>query len=124
MSHKPSHLLLLKTLYGPQESVTKDMVAKAIERMSEAEQVEFSNLQHRVGNLWVELQAELEQGLNDMADDFPDEADPRKWKVADWFTFDCAVEGHRFAKLYRTMAMGQPNLHLVWNEIESRLDSK
>lgn len=121
MTHKPSHLLLLKTLYGPQESVNKTMVANAIARMSEAEQVEFANFQHRVGNMWVELQEELEVGLNLMADDFPDEADPRKWKVADWFTFDTAVEGHKFANLYRTMAMCQPNLHLVWAELESRL---
>lgn len=116
------HLTLLKLMYDPKSGKQElESLAKAREEMSETEQVEFSNFQHKVGNLWVELQDELNQGLEDMADAFPDETDPRKWEPADWVTFGVAVFGHKYEDLYTTMAKQEPNLHLVWEEIEARL---
>lgn len=96
-------------------------VGKAQQDFTETEQVEFNDFQHKVGNIFLELKDELDKGLDDLADAFPEETDPRKWDGQDWQMFHAAVEDHRFEEIYTTYAKQKPNLHLMWEEIESRL---
>lgn len=122
MKNKAKYVAMLKVLYagnaGKQEL---EAVSKAIAELTETEQVEFNNFQHTVGEHFLKVREELDEGLEVMADEFPEETDPRKWDVGDWYLFDVAVAGHKYEHLYRTYAMQQPNIHLVWKEIESRL---
>lgn len=120
-SSEQKYLLLLKTLYGGATKAELDAVGKAIAELSETEQVDFNNFQHKVGEIFLKIQEELDQGLTDMADDFPDETDPRKWDGDDFVKFSVAIDGHKFEDLYRTYALQQPNIHLMWKEIETRL---
>lgn len=116
------YLLLLKTMYDPTAGKQElAAVGKAIAELSETEQVDFNNFQHKVGEVFLQIQADLDKGLEEMADDFPDETDPRKWDVGDWMRFGMAIEGHKFQEFYSTYANQQPNLHLVWKEITDRL---
>ena len=116
------HLTLLKVMYdttaGQQEMLA---VGKALSEMTETEQQEFYDFQHVVGNHFVTVMEELDNGLEALADSFPNETDPRKWDLSDWFVFEQAITGHKYEQFYRTYANQQPNIHLVWEEIESRL---
>lgn len=116
------YLLLLKTLYnldaGRQE---KEAVGKAIHEMTETEQVEFNNFQHTVGEHFLKIREELDKGLDELADVFPDETDPRKWDTDDWGKFYSAVSGHKFEWFYITYARQEPNIGLMWAEIEKRI---
>lgn len=122
MKNKGKYLTILKTLYDPKSGKQElEAAGKAIAELTETEQVEFNNFQHTVGDHFLKIREELDKGLDDLASAFPEETDPRKWDVGDWWQFDTAVEGHKFEGLYRTYANQQPNLHLMWAEIESRL---
>jgi hypothetical protein len=116
------YLVITRTL--SEGKATKAELAgaqKAIEEIIETEQVEFNNFQHKVGEVFLKIREELDQGLTDMAEQFPEETDPRKWDVGDWYLIDVAVAGHKFEELYRTYAEQKTNLHLMWKEIETRL---
>lgn len=122
MSTQAKYLLILKTLYNPEAGrQEKEAAAKAIHELTETQQVDFNNFQHSVGEIFLKLQAELDQGLEEIADNCPDETDPRKWGFDDWLKFGLAVNGHRFQEIYTTYAKQEPNIHLIWAEIESRL---
>ena len=119
---KAKYLLLLKTLYNPAAGLQeREAVGKAIHQFTETEQVDFNNFQHTVGEHFLKIKEELDKGLDDLADVFPDESDPRKWWAGDWLKFHDAVKGHKFENLYITYAKQEPNIHLMWAEIESRL---
>jgi len=116
------YLLLLKTLYDPTAGdQDRFAVGRAIHALTETEQVDFNNFQHYVGEHFLKIKEELDKGLDELADEFPEETDPRKWDVGDWYLFDVAVAGHKYENLYRTYAMQQPNIHLMWEEIEKRI---
>jgi hypothetical protein len=74
------------------------------------------------GALFLELKDELDAGLEELAEVHPEETDPRKWDIKDWNQFHKATEGHKFYHIYRLMAEGKSNIHLIWEEIERRLD--
>lgn len=121
-ARQQKYLLLLKTLYDPKAGrQEKESVSKALAELTETEQVEFNDFQHVVGEHFLKIREELDKGLDDLADAFPDESDPRKWDVGDWMRFGMAIEGHKYQELYSTYANQQPNIHLMWAEIESRL---
>lgn len=116
------YFLLMRTLSEGKATVEElAAVDKAIHELSETEQVEFNNFQHKVGEVFLKIREELDKGLDELADAFPDETDPRKWNGPDWQMFHAAVEGHEFEELYTTYAKQQPNLHLMWEEIKNRL---
>lgn len=122
MKNKGKYLTVLKTLYDPKSGKQElEAAGKAIAELTETEQVEFNNFQHTVGEHFLKIRDELDKGLDDLADVFPEETDPRKWHGADWVTFYNAIEGHKFEELYTTYAKQEPNIHLMWEEIESRL---
>lgn len=93
-----------------------------IKSLSPAEKEEFDRFFFDCGALFLELKDELDQGLEDLAEVHPEESDPRKWTVKDWNQFHKATEGHKFYHIYRLMAEGKSNIHLIWEEIERRLD--
>lgn len=118
------HLTLLKVMYSPKSTRAELLAvqkATSSDQMTETEQVEFADFMHRVGNLHIELNHEMDLELTRMADSFPNETDPRKWDASDWLVFDMAVDGHPFQAIYTTYAKQEDNLHLIWAEIESRL---
>lgn len=116
------YFLLMRTLFeGTATKAVLQAVNKAIGELSETEQVDFNNFQHKVGELFLTIREELDQGLEELAHRFPEETDPRKWDWADWIDFDMAVLNHKYEELYRTYAKQEPNIHLMWKEIESRL---
>ena len=122
MNNKQKNLALLKALYDPK---TGDQEHIALRRtfgeMSETEQVEFNEYAHVVGNAYTDLLEELDEGLTELADAFPDESDPRKWDDGDWVEFFVAVAGHKYEEFYITYASQKPNFQLVWQEIEQRI---
>lgn len=89
--------------------------------LTEQERADFAAFQLRAGAAYVALMDELEQGLEELADVHPDESDPRKWTDDDWATFKAATESHKFYEFYRTMAAGQNNIDLIWQELTKRL---
>lgn len=120
--NKAKHLSLLKIMYDPKSGKQElESVKKAQLEMSETEQVQFDDFQYKVGNVFLQLKDDLDKGLEELADEFPDETDPRKWESGDWFDFYTAVLGHQYEALYTTYAKQEPNLHLMWEEIEKRL---
>jgi len=118
---KRKFLTILKNLYSG-ETATINAARKAQEQFEDGEQEAFNQFQIDVGALFLELKEELDQGLEDMADAFPDETDPRKWDVIEWSTFHKAAFGHKFYEIYSTMAQGKPNIDLIWGELENRID--
>lgn len=116
------YLNLLKLMYDPKAG-DQDLLAvrRAIGELTETEQVDFNDFSHKVGEVFLKVREELDEGLEELADAFPDETDPRKWNGPDWQMFHAAVEGHKYEELYTTYAKQEPNLHLMWKEIETRL---
>jgi hypothetical protein len=122
VSTQAKYLLILKTLYNPEAGrQEKETASKAIHELTETQQVDFNNFQHYVGEIFLKIQEELDKGLEELADKCPDETDPRKWNIFDWFKFHDAVKGHKYQEIYTTYAKQEPNIHLIWAEIESRL---
>lgn len=119
--NRRKHLTILKNLYS-NDRVLVGMARKAMQKLEEEEQDAFTAFQVDVGNLFLELKDELDQGLEDLADVHPEETDPRKWGFDDWLMFETSIKGHKFEEIYRTMAKGEPNINLVWKEIESRIE--
>lgn len=89
--------------------------------LTEQEQADFAAFQLRAGAAYLGLLDELEQGLEELADVHPEETDPRKWAAAEWAQFKEATESHKFYEFYRTMAAGQNNIDLIWQELTNRL---
>lgn len=116
------YFLLMRTLSEGKATVEElAAVDKAIHELSETEQVEFNNFQHKVGEVFLKIREELDEGLEELADRFPEETDPRKWDADDWLMFEEAVTGHKFQMLYITYATQTPNINLMWEEIKNRL---
>lgn len=125
MKVKASHLAILKTLYGAgADNVVRNTAGNAIGRMDEEETKEFEATQKIVGDIFIELMEELDEGLEELADACPHEPDPREWDLSDWMTFELAISGHKYEEFYRTYATQENNIHLVWKEIEERIASK
>lgn len=113
---------MLKTLYDPKANEQEfASVGKAVSELTETEQVEFHNFQHTVGEHFLTIKEELDKGLDELADAFPEETDPRKWDGQDWQMFHAAVEDHKYQEIYTTYARQEPNLGLMWAEIETRI---
>jgi hypothetical protein len=122
LSTQAKYLTLLKTLYNPKAGdQDKAAVGRAIHQLTETEQVDFNNFQHYVGEIFLKLMEELDKGLEELAPLCPDETDPRKWDAVEWCMFYSAVSNHKFERLYVSYARQEPNLHLVWEEIEKRI---
>lgn len=119
--NRRKHLTILKNLYSG-DSVLVGMAGRAQNKFEEPEQEAFTAFQVDVGALFLELKDELDQGLEDMADVFPEETDPRKWGFDEWLQFEVAVKDHEFEEIYRTMAKCEDNIRLVWDVIEDRLN--
>jgi hypothetical protein len=116
------YMLILKTLYNPEAGrQEKESASKAIHELTETQQVDFNNFQHYVGEIFLKVKEELDQGLEELADRFPDETDPREWDMDDWAKVVAAISGHKYEEIYWTYANQQPNIHLIWAEIEKRL---
>ena len=118
--NRAKHLTILKNLYSG-DRVLIGAAARSQTLFEEGEQEAFNAFQVDVGNMFLELKEELDQGLEDIADYCPDETDPRKWTGAEWHMFEDAIKGHKFQEIYRTMAHGQQNIYLIWEVIEDRL---
>lgn len=119
--NRRKHLTILQNLYSG-DRVLVGMAKRATDKFEEGEQEVFNAFQFDVGAMFLELKEELDQGLEDIADYCPEETDPRKWDDDDWVDFEVAIVGHKFEDIYRTMAKGQENIHLIWQELENRLD--
>jgi hypothetical protein len=118
---RKKHLYILKSMYsGDQTQI--EMASRALSAMEEEERAVFNQFQVDVGNIFIEVKEELDQGLEDMADACPEEPDPRKWDGQDWQMFYAAVEGHKYEQIYRLYAAQLPNIQHIWREIDSRLD--
>lgn len=115
------YLTILQNLYSG-DRVLIEMGKRAQTKFEEGEQDYFNAFAIDVGNMFIELKEELDQGLEDIADACPEETDPRKWDVIEWATFYKAVYGHEFEEIYRTMAKCEDNINLIWGVIEDRLD--
>lgn len=118
--NRAKHLTILKNLYSG-DRVLIGAAARSQKLWGTKEQVAFATFQIDVGNLFLELKDELDQGLEDIADLCPEEVDPRKWTGVEWHMFEAAIEDHPFEDIYRTMAHGQNNINLIWDVIEDRL---
>lgn len=119
--NRAKHLTILQNLYSG-DRVLIESAARSRKFFEDGEQEAFDAFQVDVGNVFLELKDELDQGLEDLADVHPEETDPRKWTAAEWKMFEDSIVGHEFQEIYRTMAHGQPNIHLIWEVIEDRLN--
>lgn len=117
--NRRKYLTILQNLYSGDKTLI-DMAKRAQAKFEEGEQDYFNAFQIDVGNMFIELKEELDQGLGDLGD-FSD-ADPRKWDDGDWYQFYGAVMGHKFEGIYVKMANREPNIDLIWGELENRLD--
>ena len=117
---KRKFLTILKNLYSG-ETATINAARKAQTLMEDKEAVAFATFQIDVGALFLELKEELDQGLEELAPVHPEEPDPRKWDVGDWYQFHLTTQDHEFYEIYRTMAKGEPNIDLIWKELENRI---
>jgi len=116
---KRKFLTILKNLYSG-ETATINAARKAQTLFEEGEQEVFNAFAFDVGALFIELKEELDAGLEELGD-FSD-PDPRKWDDGDWVDFFAATNGHRFEEIYDTMALGKPNIDLIWGELENRIN--
>jgi hypothetical protein len=119
--NRKKHLTVLKSMYSGEQTQI-EMASRALSAMEEEERAVFNQFQVDVGNIFIEVKEELDQGLEDIADACPEEPDPRKWNGPEWQMFNAAVEGHRYEQIYKLYAWQQPNIALIWREIDSRLD--
>jgi len=117
--NRRKHLTILKNLYSGDKTLI-GMAGRAKDKFEEGEQEAFSAFQVDVGNLFIELKAELDEGIEHFGE-FSD-PDPAKWDFDDWFQFENAIAGKPFEEIYRLMAQRKPNIDLIWGEIENRLD--
>lgn len=110
-------------MYAPKPTATdSQMVQNAIKRMSETEQEQYSALMILVGEHFTNLMEDLDRELEKLADIFPDEEDPREWDADDFLKFEAAIEGHEYEELWRTYAMQEDNIHLVWAKVQERIE--
>lgn len=118
--YRRKHLTILKNLYSGDKTLVS-MGHRALGKFEEGEDEAFAVFQQDVGALFIELKEELDQGLEDMAQIFPEETDPRKWGFDEWLMVEKAIQGHPFEEIYRTMAKGESNIGLIWGELENRI---
>ena len=118
---KRKFLTILKNLYS-EDRVLVGMGQRAQKLFEEEEHEAFQQFQVDVGAIFLELKDELDQGLEDLAPVHPEEPDPRKWDLADLALFHEVTKSHKFYEIYRTMVTGQPNIDLIWEELEARID--
>jgi len=118
---KRKFLTILKNLSSG-DAVLVAAASRSTNLFEDEEREAFTQFQVDVGALFLELKEELDQGLEDMADSFPEETDPRKWDVIEWSVFHKAAFGHKFYEIYRTMAQCKDNIDLIWDVIEDRID--
>lgn len=121
VDNRRKHLTILKNLYSGDRTLVS-MAKRAAHKFEEGEQEAFNAFQVDVGNLFIELKEELDQGLEDLADLCPEETNPAKWDELDWAMFYSAIDSHPFEEIYSTMARGIPNIDLIWKELDNRLD--
>lgn len=119
--NRRKYLPILKMLGSDDPAVDVPIATRAMALFTEKEQEEFFAFRVDVGHIFLEFHEELDQAVADLSDDFSNE-DPRKWDMGDWATFEVAVTGHKWEEIIRSYAHQQPNIHLVWAEIEQRLD--
>lgn len=119
--NRRKHLTILKNLYSG-DQIMIEAAHKALSQLEPEEQEQFSKFQVDVGNVFIEVKEELDQALEDLADVCPEETDPRKWNAVDWAVFELAINGHKYEQILRTYAAQLPNIHLIWKEIDNRLD--
>lgn len=119
--YRRKHLTILKNMYSG-EQIMIEAAHKAVAQFEPGEQEAFNQFQVDVGHVFIEVKEELDQALTDIADVCPDEPDPRKWNAVDWAVFELAIAGHEYEEILRTYAAQLPNIHLIWKEIDSRLD--
>lgn len=117
--NRRKHLTIVKNMYSG-DTILQSMAIKACDKMEDKERVAFATFQVDVGNIFVELKEELDEAVEGLSEDFSD-GDPRKWSMDDWLTFEVAVTGHKYEEIIRLYANGQPNIHLIWQELENRL---
>lgn len=120
VDNRRKHLTILQNLYS-NDRVLVSMAKKAAQKMDDTEHATFDAFQYDVGALFLELKDELDKGLEDLADVHPEETDPSKWGFEEWFQFENSIAGHKFEEIYRTMAKGEPNIGLIWGELENRI---
>ena len=119
--NRKKHLTILKNMYSG-DQIMLEAAHKALAPMEEEEREQFNQFQVDVGNIFIEVREELDQAIDDIADVCPDETDPRKWNAVDWAVFELAIAGHKYEEILRTYAACLPNIHLIWKEIDTRLD--
>lgn len=119
--NRRKHLVILKDMYSG-DQVRIEMAHRALSFIQDEERDEFNAFQVDVGNVFIEVKEELDQALEDLGDYCPEETDPRKWGAADWAMFEIAIAGHKYETILRTYAAQLPNIHLIWKEIDTRLD--
>jgi hypothetical protein len=119
VDNRRKYLTILKNLYSGDRTLVS-MAGRAKAKFEEAEHEAFNAFQVDVGALFLDLKEELDQGIEDLGE-FSD-PDPAKWDFDDWFQFQNAIAGHKFEEIYHLMATRQPNVHLIWTELENRLD--
>lgn len=119
--NRRKYLVILKDMYSG-DQVRIEMAHRALQFIEGEEREAFEAFQRDVGNVFIEVKEELDQALDDLADHCPEETDPRKWNAVDWAVFELAIAGHKYETILRTYAAQLPNIHLIWKEIDSRLD--
>jgi predicted DNA-binding helix-hairpin-helix protein len=114
-------LPILRMMYSADPAVDHPIAQRALKQMDETQLEQFKDFQIDVGNLFIEFKEELDAEVEELSDDFSD-PDPRKWSMGDWGTFEIAVTGSKYEEIIRAYAHGKENIHLIWKEIEQRLD--
>lgn len=118
--NRRKHLVILKDMYSG-DTVRIEMAHRALAFIEDAEREQFDAFQKTVGDIFITVKDELSDAVADLGDDYSD-PDPRKWNAADWAIFELAINGHKYEAILRTYAAGLPNIHLIWKEIDSRLE--
>lgn len=119
--NRRKYLVILKDMYSG-DQVRIEMAHRALGFLSEEERATFDQFQKDVGAVFMEVREELDKSLEELADVCPEETDPRKWNAVDWAVFELAIAGHKYETILRTYAAQLPNIHLIWKEIDTRLE--
>lgn len=118
---KQKFLSILRMMYSDDPAVDQPIAQRALKAMDDTMREQFVAFQIDVGNIFIEVKEEIDAEVEDLSDDFSD-PDPRKWTMADWGEFELAVTGNKYEEIIRAYAHQQENIHLLWKEIEQRLD--
>lgn len=80
----------------------------------------FDQFVFDAGAIFLEVKDELDEAVAGLGDNFSD-PDPRKWDALDWWEFYAGIEDHPHKEILIKFAKDEPNLDLIWKEIENRL---